>query len=535
MPTTVGFGVSDTLRSIFEGLSQAEGSFGQKYSDKDINKVRQYVSCRNYSKASLELVYLCWAIVHAYPARRNITAIEAFFWLDEAHTASRCRAVFSQGWQGKAGQVEINKDYLSLVVGHKKFTISPSRVSVLAVLMEFIVTVDPSFVLILQNRLFEATVKDIEQLATQIQHSIYQFLKQHMPEAQIQTRYRYFESWLRRNALNINTLDDQAIMTFWQDAGNDEQAQSYVLYATALFDVLDALSAMDIVASQQAVSFAQRFGHDDDSHELKPEHIVASHLDEETGENLQALAFPEQSDNVNVNLLCQAPKCLTQEEALSLQPLVEYQPFISRFLRSFLRLQIFAKWQAVLVQAKRKSAHTVFEKLKELPVQGYAMYELEMSGISNTLSDAKNCLLAVLLELEPEFGCIEALHTMPPEQLPAIAAWLAKQRKEQSHWPSLINQLNLQFGPFRHAVDSFKHALKANHKAGFKTPPALDESEKYQESYQLVLQVSLLIKTHLKDMQKMSQQDSLSGIFASDVCIFTSRFNTLYGGSIADQ
>lgn len=537
MPTTVGFGVSDTLCSIFDGLTQAEGRYGQKYRDADINKVKQYVSCRNYSKATLELVYLCWGIVNAYPVRRGIGSIEAFFWLDEAYSSQRCRAAFSQLWQGEAGQVCIGKEHLELKVGSKVFNISPARVSVLAVLMEFIVTVDPRLLSMLSSSLLSCNDKTIETLAKKIQQNIYQFLKAHLPEAQIQTRYRYFELWLKAQSLSPSNVNDETILQFWQEAGDDPQAQSYVLYATALFDVLDALRAMKTVESQQAVAFAVRFGFDLDAGELNPEQLIASQFDEVSGDQqyseLHSLVFSDESNVIPLATLSQSPKCLSQDEVQSLQPLLDYCHDIQRFLRSFMRLQVFARWQSILVQAKRKSAQQLAAKLSEVPVQGYAMYQLDVTGLHQTLDYAETCLLHVLVELVPELGCREVLQKLPAEEFAKVALWLRQQANPQS--PTVLSQLSLQFPTFRLLLNDLHSAFKKNNKAGFKTLPQRQDIERYINALQLVRHLLTLTTAHEREItQLIDAGPSLSRIFSSDVCIFTDRFNQLYGGGNAN-
>ena len=550
MPTTVGFGVSDTLRSIFDGLSQAEGLNGQKYSDINIKKVRQYVSCRNYSKVSLELVYLCWAIVNAYPVRRGASKLEAFFWLDEAYGPRRFREAFRQGWQDSSGSVTLSEQFLMLELANNgltqtTFNISPSRVGVLAVMMEFIITVDPSLIHTLQTSLLKANAKTIDQVAKQLQKSIYHFLKSHLPEAQIQTRYRYFETWLKQNAKTPSSLDDQDIMTFWQDASQDQQAQSYVLYSTALFDTLDALDAINVVQTQQGICFANSFGtggfdSGEDSAEVDLERINGSAVDElsETvlGEQVGSLLFGESGQELELNALCQAPKCLKQEQAQWLRPLSTYPVYSRRFVLSFLRLQVFSPWQSVLVQAKRKSQDTLAEKLAEAPMQGYTLYQGQSAELHETLRYTENCLLYVLLEGDPQRACAELLQKLPQQQLAPIAGFLAQLIEQtESSWPSVIKQLSLRFVAFSQLVQTLQRAYKKNNKAGFTTLPEEEELDPYIEALQQITALQALLNKHQEDIAQLDQATlTLSSIFSSDVCIFTKRFNALYGDLYAN-
>ena len=529
MSTTAGFGVSDSLRGIFAGLMQTEGRFGPKYLNRDILKVQQYICCRNYSKATLELVYLCWAIVNACPARRNMGKLEAFFWLDEAHTPARFRAAFSQQWQTSAGQVALHNDNLNIVVGSSVFNISPARVGVLAVLMEFIVTLDPGLLSELQQSLANATQQHIDQLARLLQQRVYQYLKHHLPEAPIQTRYRYFEQWLAQQDLSPETLSDDDILLFWQQAQADKQAQSYVLYSTALFDALDAIDAMKIVASQQAVHYAASLGHLSEQGEIDPQQLIASHWDEQFGELVNTLTFSEAKAPASLKSLCNSPKCLTLQEAEWLQPLIDYSAYTLRYLRSFMRLQVFSRWQAVLVQAKRKSASVVAEKLHDVPAQGYAMYQLEINGLQQAIHYSQDCLVAVLLQLEPQFACAELLQQLPASEMQNIAGLLAETGPDAS-WHSSVKRLRLQFPAFRQLCEQAESACKKNNKAGFKSLTNSENAEPYIEAFELLSTTAKLCQAHGAALEELSHgPGGLSAIFASDVCIFSDRFNILYG------
>ena len=529
MSTTAGFGVSDSLRGIFAGLMQTEGRFGPKYLNRDILKVQQYICCRNYSKATLELVYLCWAIVNACPARRNMGKLEAFFWLDEAHTPARFRAAFSQDWQTSTGQVALRHDHLNIIVGSTEFNISPARVGVLAVLMEFIVTLDPGLLSELQQALPNACQQHIDQLARLLQQRVYHYLKEHLPEAQIQTRYRYFEQWLAQQDLSPETLSDDDILLFWQQAQADKQAQSYVLYSTALFDALDAIDAMKIVASQQAVHYAASLGHLSEQGEIDPQQLIASHWDEQFSELVNTLTFSETSPPASLKLLCNSPKCLTLQEAEWLQPLLDYSAYTLPYLRSFMRLQVFSRWQAVLVQAKRKSPGVLAEKLKDIPVQGYAMYQLEIDGLQQAIQYSQRCLLAVLLQLEPQFACSELLQQLPATEMQHIASLLAEIQPDAS-WDSRVKRLRLQFPTFRQLCEQAESACKKNNKAGFKNLSNTEDAEPYIEAFELLCTTAKLCQAHGAALAELSHRPGgLSAIFTSDVCIFSDRFNTLYG------
>lgn len=77
MSKIIEYGVSATLQAEFEMLrdtlsmrqyqekqaNKTETFQQYKYATKTIDKLAQYLLCRNYGKACLELAYLCWPIV----------------------------------------------------------------------------------------------------------------------------------------------------------------------------------------------------------------------------------------------------------------------------------------------------------------------------------------------------------------------------------------------------------------------------------------------------------------------------------------
>ncbi|WP_299071477.1 hypothetical protein [uncultured Paraglaciecola sp.] len=538
MPTTAGFGVSDTLRSIFDGLRQAEGINGLKYISRDVNLIQQYVSCRNYAKACLELVYLNWAVVNAYPNKRVGTPIERFFWLDEAYTPKRVRAAFAEPWSSGENSVKVTPEVIHLQLAHHQFDISPVRVSTLAVLMEFVLAVDPSFIGLFDKELRAANQTQVDQIAKKLQQAIYRFLKEHLPEAQMQNRFRYFENWMKNQQITPDDVNDQHILDFWQQASDDPHAESYVLYATALFDVFDAMSAMDVVETQSQILYAKSLGANAENQELDLERLFSEEPSQgvQWEQHIQDTVFSDSKPITDVKQLCLAPKCLTQQEADRLQPLMSYSAYSQRFLRSFLRLQVFAKWQAVLVQAKRKSVARLQDKLTQIPENAYATYLEDVVDCSNSIQQALLCICHVMSELQPETACSEYLDAIEPKQIPPIGQKILELKQQKLGWNAIFSALNLQFPAFRQQREKTEKAFKKNNKSGFKNLDELLDEDEYYHAQQNLHAAKASIAEHIHLIQQLDEQTtSLKQIFASDVCIFTSRFNSFYGVEHAVQ
>ncbi|MEQ3653895.1 MAG: hypothetical protein ABNH33_11265, partial [Glaciecola sp.] len=86
----ISFGVSSTLQADFDLLRETPNLLGDaKYTQKTIDKLAQYIVCRNYGKLCLELCYLCWPIVKY---GRQGQALLDFFWLQEVISPKGFRA-----------------------------------------------------------------------------------------------------------------------------------------------------------------------------------------------------------------------------------------------------------------------------------------------------------------------------------------------------------------------------------------------------------------------------------------------------------
>jgi hypothetical protein len=525
----IGYGVSDTLKSIFEGLRQTTVSAWDnndaahsynKYTAKDVDKLSQHIVCRHYGKLCLELSYLCWAIIHSYPSTSRHRPLLDFFWLANAHTPKRFRAAFAQPWQSKIGKVTMAADYLQLELGTVEFAISPSRIGLLAVFMEFLHSIEPGLIANLQANLTNANDAAVKALSSHLQKSIYQFLKDHLPEAQLQKRFRYFEQWLQSSDRDIDTLADDDVIVFWDTARTDPEAESYVLYNTSLSDILDGIDAYKIADSQFNVAYAASFGADLEAGEIDPGKI-------------ETLLFESSSEDVSIKQLCENPKCLTQEQVLLLHPLVRFAPHQPHFLSSLMRMQIFGSWQAVLVQAKRKSPLILADKLSRPPTSGYLAYVNTLADIQRATEHSLLCLLHVLLNIDSAAGLNCLLSQLPPPDVEQISHWLAETYEGNDplpHYKTLTQQIKLQFPAARLLIDKAEQAFKQNNKAGFKTMPTQADADIYQAAVETLSMVAKVLQRHTAAILCIApDMMTLETIFCSDACIFIDRFKQIYG------
>jgi hypothetical protein len=561
------YGVSSSFNALFESLRETPGIYEKKYRSEDVNKVAQYLVCRNYGKACLELSYLAWAVVN-YPAESMANApLLEFFWLNESITPARFRAAFAQPYQASENNYQIAINEAGLQLGFfgqstSHFVISPTRVGVLAVLLEFITTVDPQ-----QLQVIEQSIKDerseqsIKSLSSNLQKIIYQYLSEHLIQAQQQRRFRYVTQWLDRqksakkssdkqgldnqqlgqtsSSSNVtdNFLTDETLLSFWQQAAVDENSPGFKLYSSALHDFIDVHTALQQAKDSLEIENSTTIGFDLDSGEYSPDLI-------------QTILFDgEHSDETGLAWLSASPKFLTKTQWAFIEPLMLHNAQLKPLALSLLRLTIFGHWQAAIVQAKRKSQQNVIDKLAQTPIFHYQKYQQQLAELDNVINHVQLAVIHIFYHLQDSRYLGLALPFLSAEEQLKIQklvnSVLDDTGKEDSAFGSVddnqaLDEINtklflksksylLQSLPLQQVMQKAKAAFNANNKAGFQQIPDAENSDIYQDGHDAMVKCQQAINTLDRKLMKLwSQSSSSETNFSSDVSIFKSMFSQLY-------
>lgn len=544
MVSTVGYGVSETLLSMFDGLRQTtisastpQREIKRKFLSADIDRLAQYICCRNYGFLCRELCFLCWAIVRACPDKQFNTPLFTYFWLTDVATAAGFRRTFANPWQGDQGEVCLQEGALHIQVGQTPFVISSSRAGVLVGLMEFIASVDNTQVQHITDTVSKGGSEDIDILSKTLQKCLYDFLKLHLPEANDQSRYRYVTDWLNRNGRKPEDINDNDILLFWQQANDDPAPAkpSHVRFETAVDDMLNTLHALALLRIQKASQRAFSQGLDGELGEVDLSRVMAEPEGEQGEDNLadfvHGALFNDIPAPAQPNILTLTPKCLTKSQAKRIQPIVKHTPYLGRFCLSLLRLQVFGQWQAVLSQAKRKSAASLKEKMASPPDNGYEDYRQEMISCAESLAFSQQCLLYALLPHEPERVLGELIETLPPlnENHMQRLALQVKGANTPQHKQTLVETLAKDWPALQDALKQLASAYKANNKEGFKILPDAYVTDAYLEALSEVSKLQSIVQNHLKALKSLGEIIPQDRKFHADVSIFTAKFNQLYG------
>jgi hypothetical protein len=530
------YGVSESFNSFIDGLRETPGLSDKKFRLADVNKLAQYLVCRNYGKACLELSYLAWAVVN-YPTKTLTNSpLLDFFWLNENITPARFRQAFEQPYSTSSYAAFLNGAGLQLQLSQQPFVISPTRVGLLAVLLEVIITLAPE-----QLTIIEHTLKDthndnvIKKLSSDLQKQIYQFLTQHLVPAQQQRRFRYISQWLSEKQANEGTtsvtITDESIMSFWQEAGLDDTSPGYKLYASAFNDMIAVHQAIQQATQTLAIEHANTIGFDSENGEYSPDMI-------------EEILFNEAAEVDDYTWLCHTPKFLTKSQWHFIGPLMQKQFYAKTLALSFARLAVFGQWQATIVQAKRKSSTILQQKLTSPPQKDYQQYQQQLQLHNKLIVNVSMAISHIFYHYEDSryLGCI--LEFLPKSIAQQIKIWFEENitnidrlQKE----PEAIEKLNkvlfiqsqkllVQSLEFNQVMQVAKTAFNSNNKEGFQHLPNIASLDTYQDGYEAITQCQHILQANIA---KLSQTWSSPGgcleNYCSDLSIFKDMFTQLYG------
>jgi hypothetical protein len=564
--------VSESFNAFIDGLRETPGLTDKKFRLVDVNKMAQYLVCRNYGKACLELSYLLWAVVNYptgdstadttnYASTSSAKALSdapllTFFWLNENITPARFRQAFAQPYTKNSVTIELDKVGLHLSFSQQLFVISATRVGLLAVLFEMIISIAPEKLTLIEQALqgnFDNSVKAIKNISSELQKQLYQFLAEHLVPAQQQRRFRYISQWLaskdndkvsdirnykNTNSSHIKLLTDEIVLSFWQDAAIDETSPGYKLYVSAFNDIIEFHQAMQQAKQVFALDNANSIGFNVEGGEYSPDVI-------------EKLVFSEVSTTQNYAWLCQTPKFLTKAQWHFIEPLMQKQPYVKSLPLSIARVAVFSQWQANIVQAKRKSSLLLQQKLNDTPKQDYLCYQQQLSKQNKVIIQVILAISHIYYRQQDSryLGCIldflpEALTQKIKKTVNETMTLLSKKEETSLDFNTIkINkslftqsQALLQESiEFNRVMRMSKIAFNNNNKDGFQYLPDSKYLDTYQDGYEALTRCQHVIQLYLAQLSTFwltSQGCHLN--YCSDVSIFKDMFEKLYG-DVNDQ
>ena len=520
MSNIINYGISETLKALFAQLKETPSQYGYKYHAKDVEQLSQYIVCRNYGSVCYELSFLCWAVVN-HPGYSS-SPLLSFFWLEENIQPKRFRQAFNQPIQTASNNIIMGKEYLKLQIGDMDFAISPTRVSLLAVLLELIANIEPAQLANMEKHLLAGNNQAIKNLSSELQKLIYNYLKEHIPEASTQDRFRAISGWLKQHNLTANQLTDQDVLNFWL---SPPAQPSYIKYSTALDDLLDAISAIEVVENTVNAEHALSLGNDSEQGEVSAEWV-------------QHTIFEQADNHTDLGWLCHSPKFLTLAQFQPMKSLLSHGKLARQLPLSFLRLSVFGGWQSVLIQAKRKSPQELADKLQQNPNRQYLDYIAELNDSETQCKQVQQIIAHIFYNLNVPLFIGIMLKQLPTDLQQTLKIWMRAQ---------IANTTESEPNPFSHIqqwlsehpraqfwLTEAEFLFKNNNKDGFKKLPSIAELDIYQDGSETLNHCQELVARYLLVIKKLNHENTqLAEIYRSDLCIFSNRFKQIYGATHA--
>ena len=527
MTNIINYGISETLKALFAQLKDTPGLDGCKYHARDVDRVSQNIVCRNYGSVCYELSFLCWAVVN-HPQYQSAPLLR-FFWLEENIQPKRFRHVFSQPIQTTSGNVCMGEDYLQIHLGDTEFAISPTRVGVLAVMLELMASIEPAQLSKIEERLLDANIQTIKQVSSDLQKRLYSYLKEHIPEASTQERFRAISGWLKQHNLTAQRLTDQDVLDFWL---SPPPQPSYIKYSTVLDDLLDAITAIEVVENTFNADYA-----------LSLDAIVGNNgINSEQGEIdadwVQNTVFEQGDSSEDLSWLCQSPKFLTLAQYQPMKSLLSHGKLARQLPLSFLRLGIFGSWQSVLVQAKRKSPVVLADKLDQSPDRHYQNYVNDLIRCEFNCKQVQQVIGHIFYTLSSPLFVGIMLKQISGELQQTLKIWMRVQLEDLGSYESKsganhllqIQQWLSQNPAAQTWLTEAGNAFKSNNKDGFKKLPSIEDLDVYQDGSDALDLCQQVVERYCLEIEKLNPENTdLEAIYRSDLCIFSTRFKQIYG------
>lgn len=513
-------GKSEELSANLLAIAEMTAPGGElKYPPRVCRELARIIVCRNYTKSILQLCHLVNAADAC--ARRN-ESYERFILAVPVATPRHFRDHLSamltgHDWRRSGFTVEPS----GIVIAYRdggSFTISFSRIPLLAALLEFVIGVhgytatDDIFTEMLAQSNGETAIGEA---ANALSRRLYAWLSDNLPTVQNMAKFNRILEFLREQADGGEVeIGDRTILDFWLNQGGTSAADEgwFRTFRTALDAFIAFTRSLDLASDRQGARNALPVGADADKGEIDPDSL--SGLMEAPGQWQSPLPLLEEEPMARV-------KFLTGREKDALRLLLEMGPMARSLPMSLLRAEIFGPAQARLTQALRRQAGE--SELRVLlgldDVGDYAAHGERMRNLQKRIVTVMMASLHVLLRERGIAGSgnITALNAGNPAALFETMA--------QDPEPATLPGADQILGEAARAFRDISRKGFSDHE--IEEPPIL---EAFRYGAGIVQAISRETETFLDTISHLDTgSPDLTGCFHRDRETFRNQFERLYG------
>lgn len=528
-------GKSEELASALHTLGETEVNGEPKYTPAVCREISKMMVCRTYATPLLELCYL---ITAASQFDANKGRYEYFFW-DSGLARSASFYAYCKNNLGSTPHPTLRLDpqALHLSATDTSFAIQYGRMPVLSALLEFLLTslgystLDDCVQPLTQQM---PTKKDISACANDLSRQLYAYLKDHLPTAQSQRKYRKILAYCEND---VSTINDPLILDFWQHASLEgDKATDFKTFEGVTLGFIRLIQAVEGAEDLSALRHTARIGMDRDAGEIDPD-LLSQTLDtvQETISPLHKLSEDPVSQI----------KFLNKLETQSLEHLLHAGTLALRLPLSIMRCNVFAKPQARLTQALRAKASP--DDLQEIitagPEETYQDRQIAYQNLINHIQRSLYASLYALTQNRRREAISLLLKLAPGIDFTQLAEHLIdvsgednvvslQQSRIADHFMTILQDETAVGGDIANIMCQAETAYKGLSRKGFKEAPHSrpDRSEAYAEGAELLFEISQDIEAYLERLDSLPLAGSgWQAQFSHDRTAFSTQFSQIYG------
>ncbi len=373
---------SAELLSAFQMTAETDVDGEPKFSPRTCRDLAKSIACRNYATAVLELCHL----IHIADGGSGGAGYEFFFWGSGPARASAFRGFIGVNLRPRGGgrvAFSVTASGVHIEYPDGGFSITFARMPFLSALMEFLVStvgygeLDRVFRDLLDG---EVSKDAVSQQANRLSRLLYDYLKDHLPTAQTQRKFRRLIAFMESRygaAFEATAIDDDTVLDFWTTESMSGVADGvdFKTYQLVFRAFVRFRQALDVASDQYALENQRTIGAERDAGEVDPASVQALvETVDEYRSPLETLLEPPAA----------AVKFLNKREMAAVGLLLDCGAVALSLPLSLMRCEVFGKGQGQITQALRRKVNGVTLKglMKDCAPETYAERKAEFDRIA---------------------------------------------------------------------------------------------------------------------------------------------------------
>jgi len=529
-------GKSGELTAVLQTLSETEYDGEPKFSPMICREIGKLIVCRTYATPVLEL---CNLIVMAAELSSQHARYEYLFWDSGIAKTSSFHSYCDYAAQDYDGaRLKVEKNALTLTYDNgEAFSVQFSRMPVLSALLEFMLTalgysdIDDAIQDLLAGSL---TKKIISECANGLSRLIYSYLREHLPTAQSQRKFRKTLAYCEDD---VDAIDDAMILNFWQEASLEtDKGIDFKTFDTVLLTFIRAIQAVEAARDLASLRRAGSIGSDREAGEIDPDTL--SETLESVDETITPLLL---LSSTPLNLV----KFLNKQECTHLECLLNAGELALRLPLSILRSNIFTKSQSRLTQALRRHAtsNDLNDIISQGPEETYQERQVTYQGLRQHLERSVYASLHALAKARLKEVIPILLKLKPGIDFAPIAQHLVQHNEDDNVITLHHNNIADRFIEIMHDADIvgdelaevMTHAQIAHtglSRKGFKEDLSQNSelASAFSQGADLLLDISRDIDAFLERLDNLPLAGGgWQSQYSFDRTVFSGQFDKIYG------